>query len=123
MYRHVPVFPPTAHVLSRIARSLCGQCPLGRAVARRYQDHQPSQPDIGARSAQGPLRAPASATHEESQVNTIRISKRHRPAGWPPEPLSADPRDRDIMRAKQLAIRSLPPVPPLAPATQSLART
>ena len=39
----------------------------------------------------------------------MRISKRHRAASWPLEPQSADPRDRDIMRAKQLAIRSRPP--------------
>lgn len=39
-------------------------------------------------------------------MKKIRISKRHRPAGWWLEPLSADPRDRDIVRAKQLAGRS-----------------
>jgi len=42
-------------------------------------------------------------------VNKIRISKRHRPAGRPLEPQSADPRDRDIMRAKQFVGRSRPP--------------
>jgi hypothetical protein len=42
-------------------------------------------------------------------VNKTRISKRHRPASWRPEPLPADPRDRDIVRAKQLAGRSRPP--------------
>jgi len=42
-------------------------------------------------------------------MNKIRISKRHRPASWRPEPLPADPRDRDIVRAKQLAGRSRPP--------------
>ena len=39
-------------------------------------------------------------------MNKIRISKRHRPASWRLEPLPADPRDRDIVRAKQLADRS-----------------
>ena len=39
-------------------------------------------------------------------MKKIRISKRHRPVGWWLEPLSADPRDRDIVRAKQLAGRS-----------------
>ena len=42
-------------------------------------------------------------------MNKTRISKRHRPASWRPEPLPADPRDCDIMRAKQLAGRSWPP--------------
>jgi hypothetical protein len=39
----------------------------------------------------------------------IRISKRYRPVSWRLEPLSADPRDRDIVRAKQLVGRSRPP--------------
>jgi hypothetical protein len=42
-------------------------------------------------------------------MKKLRISKRHRPASWPLEPLPPDPRDRDIMRAKQLAGRSRPP--------------
>jgi hypothetical protein len=42
-------------------------------------------------------------------MNKIRISKRHRPASRRLEPLQADPRDRDIVRAKQLAGRSRPP--------------
>jgi hypothetical protein len=42
-------------------------------------------------------------------MNKIRISKRHRPASRRLEPLPADPRDRDIVRAKQLAGRSRPP--------------
>jgi len=45
-------------------------------------------------------------------MNKIRISKRHRPASWRPEPLPADPRDRDIVRAKQLVGRSRPAAPP-----------
>jgi hypothetical protein len=39
-------------------------------------------------------------------MNKIRISNRHHPASWRLEPLPADPRDRDILRAKQLADRS-----------------
>ena len=37
------------------------------------------------------------------------ISKRHRSASWWLEPLPADPRDRDIVRAKQFAGRRRPP--------------
>lgn len=109
MYRHVPVFPPAAHVHFP-DREIGYMADVRRAaaVARRYQYHQP-QPGIGARSAQGPLRAPATTTQGESHVNKIRISKRHRPASGPLEPLPADPRDRDIVRAKQLAVRSRPP--------------
>lgn len=42
-------------------------------------------------------------------MKKIRISKRHRPASWRLEPLPADPRDRDIIRAKQLTGHSRPP--------------
>jgi len=38
-------------------------------------------------------------------MTTIRISKRYRPASRRLEPLPLDPRDREIMRAKQLATR------------------
>ena len=48
-------------------------------------------------------------------MNQIRISKRHRPASWRPEPLPADPRDRDIVRAKQLVGRSRRPAAPPRP--------
>lgn len=41
-------------------------------------------------------------------MQMIRISKRHRPASWRLEPQSADPRDPDIVRAKQLVGRSRP---------------
>jgi hypothetical protein len=41
-------------------------------------------------------------------MRKIRISKRDHPAKWWLEPLPLDPRDRDIMRAKQLT-RPLPP--------------
>ena len=53
-------------------------------------------------------------------MKKVRISKRHRPVIWRLEPLSADPRDHDIMRAKQFAGRSRPPGAALAPATRSL---
>jgi len=46
---------------------------------------------------------------EGISVKKIRISKRRCPASGPLEPLPADPRDRDIMRAKQLARRPRPP--------------
>lgn len=36
-------------------------------------------------------------------MRQVRISKRRRPPGWPAEPLPLDPRDPDIVRAKQLA--------------------
>ena len=38
-------------------------------------------------------------------MKQIKVTKRHRPAGWllEPEPLAADPRDPDIVRAKELA--------------------
>jgi hypothetical protein len=39
-------------------------------------------------------------------MRKIRISKRYRPANRRLEPLPLDPRDREIMRAKQLAARS-----------------
>jgi hypothetical protein len=42
-------------------------------------------------------------------VKRIQISKRHLPASRPLEPQGADPRDRDIVRAKQLAGRSRRP--------------
>jgi hypothetical protein len=39
-------------------------------------------------------------------MKQIRITKRHRPAGWRLEPLPLDPRDPDIVRAKELDRRS-----------------
>jgi len=42
-------------------------------------------------------------------MRKVRVSKRHHPAKWWLEPLPLDLRDRDIMRAKQLA-RPFPPV-------------
>jgi hypothetical protein len=36
-------------------------------------------------------------------MKQVRISKRRRPADQPAELLPLDPRDRDIVRAKQLA--------------------
>jgi hypothetical protein len=39
-------------------------------------------------------------------MKQLRITKRHRPDGWRLEPLPLDPRDPDIVRAKELARRS-----------------
>jgi hypothetical protein len=39
-------------------------------------------------------------------MKQMRITRRHRPDGWQPEPLPLDPRDPDIVRAKELARRS-----------------
>jgi hypothetical protein len=74
---------------------LGGGCPPGR-YGRTLTPVLPVV--VGNHHAEGSLR-----------VNKIHISKRHRPAIWRLEPLSADPRDRDIMRAKQFAGRSRPP--------------
>jgi hypothetical protein len=35
-----------------------------------------------------------------------QVSKRHRPSAWWLDPLPTDPRDPDIVRAKELARRS-----------------
>ena len=43
-------------------------------------------------------------------MRQVRTSKRRRPAGEPAEPLPLDPRDPDIVRAKQLT-RSQSPNP------------
>jgi hypothetical protein len=39
-------------------------------------------------------------------MKQLRITRRHRPDDWRLEPLPADPRDPDIVRAKELARRS-----------------
>jgi len=39
-------------------------------------------------------------------MKQLRITKRHRPDDWRLEPLPLDPRDPDIVRAKELARRS-----------------
>ena len=41
-------------------------------------------------------------------MRQIRISRRHRPADWRLDPLPEDPRDPDIVRAKELARRARP---------------
>jgi hypothetical protein len=43
---------------------------------------------------------------EGAAMKQLRITKRHRPADWRLEPLPLDPRDPDIVRAKELARRS-----------------
>jgi hypothetical protein len=39
-------------------------------------------------------------------MKQVRITRRHRPDGWRLDPLPLDPRDPDIVRAKELARRS-----------------
>jgi hypothetical protein len=39
-------------------------------------------------------------------MKQLRITRRHRPGGWRLDPLPLDPRDPDIVRAKELARRS-----------------
>ena len=39
-------------------------------------------------------------------MKQLRITRRHRPDGWRLDPLPLDPRDPDIVRAKELARRS-----------------
>jgi hypothetical protein len=39
-------------------------------------------------------------------MKQLRITKRHHPGGWRLDPLPLDPRDPDIVRAKELARRS-----------------
>ena len=39
-------------------------------------------------------------------MKQLRIAKRHRPGGWRLESLPLDPRDPDIVRAKEIARRS-----------------
>jgi hypothetical protein len=39
-------------------------------------------------------------------MKQLRITKRHHPDGWRLEPLPLDPRDPDIVRAKELDRRS-----------------
>jgi hypothetical protein len=43
---------------------------------------------------------------EGAAMKQLRITKRHRPDDWRLEPLPLDPRDPDIVRAKELARRS-----------------
>jgi hypothetical protein len=39
-------------------------------------------------------------------MKQLRITRRHRPDDWRLDPLPLDPRDPDIVRAKELARRS-----------------
>jgi hypothetical protein len=43
---------------------------------------------------------------EGAAMKQLRITKRHRPHDWRLEPLPLDPRDPDIVRAKELARRA-----------------
>jgi WhiB family transcriptional regulator, redox-sensing transcriptional regulator len=98
-----------------------GMC---RCPPRPLQPHTPVLPAAaGDRRPERTGAALGAGTyHAEGslRVNKIRISKRHRPASWRLEPLPADPCDGDIVRAKQLADLPACPLPPLAPAAQSL---
>lgn len=109
MYRHVPVFPPATHVhfpdreigyVADVRPGRCGRTPI--PVSPAAAEHRRPKRTGAALGAGNHLA-------RESHVNKISISKRHRPASGPLEPLPADPRDRDIVRAKQLAVRSRPP--------------
>jgi hypothetical protein len=48
----------------------------------------------------------ARAARQAAKVKQIQVSKRQRPSGWRLDPLPADPRDPDIVRAKELDRRS-----------------
>jgi Mg-chelatase subunit ChlI len=58
------------------------------------------------RAAAHQVRAGAGTVCEGDAMKQLRITKRHRPADWRLEPLPLDPRDPDIVRAKELARRS-----------------
>jgi hypothetical protein len=45
-------------------------------------------------------------------MTQIRITKRRRPGDWRLEPLPLDPRDPDIVRAKEIARRARAGTPP-----------
>ena len=45
-------------------------------------------------------------------MTQIRITKRRRPEDWWLEPLPVDPRDPDIVRAKEIARRARATTPP-----------
>ena len=38
-------------------------------------------------------------------MRQVQVRKRHRPGAWQPDPLPLDPRDPDIVRAKEVARR------------------
>jgi hypothetical protein len=44
-------------------------------------------------------------------MRQVRVTKRPRPRSWQQEPLPLDPRDPDIVRAKELARRENAPRP------------
>ena len=46
-------------------------------------------------------------------MTQIRITKRRRPDDWRLEPLPLDPRDPDIVRAKEIARRARAGTPPV----------
>jgi hypothetical protein len=52
-------------------------------------------------------------------MKQLRITRRHRPDGWRLDPLPLDPRDPDIVRAKELARRSRAAAPRTGRARQA----
>ena len=52
-------------------------------------------------------------------MTQIRITKRRRPDDWRLEPLPLDPRDSDIVRAKEIARRASTGTPPSGSARRS----
>ncbi len=52
-------------------------------------------------------------------MKQLRITRRHRPGDWRLDPLPLDPRDPDIVRAKELARRSRAAAPRTGSARQA----
>ena len=74
-----------------------------------------SSPVNDSPAAGGALNSPPPGSHQLEGLGTvrkgtamtqIRITKRRRPDDWRLEPLPLDPRDPDIVRAKELARRA-----------------
>ena len=65
-----------------------------------------SDPGTHRRAAAHQVRARPGTSAEGAAMKQLRITKRHRPDDWRLEPLPLDPRDPDIVRAKELARRS-----------------
>jgi hypothetical protein len=71
------------------------------------------------RAAAHKVRARPGTACEGAAMKQLRITKRHRPDDWRLEPLPLDPRDPDIVRAKELARRSRAVAPRPGPARQA----
>jgi len=59
-----------------------------------------------APAAGPPLTREGRVLREGTAMRQIRMTKRRRPEDWRLEPLPLDPRDPDIVRAKELARRA-----------------